>query len=81
MFAKNLEWASLSPLDIIYYTLIIGKCQVVILHKLSLEFLCRVHKSRIPAVWNVRGRAKKIGGRENPYPLSQGKPQLLQQLK
>ena len=48
-----------SPLDIIYYTLIIGKSQVVILHKLSLEFWCRVHKSRIPAAWVVRGRAKK----------------------
>ena len=47
-----------SPLEIIYYTLIIGKSQVVILHKYSAKKLCNLHKYKNRVAYNRRRRGE-----------------------
>ena len=48
----------LSPLDIIYYILFIGKCQVVILHKYLAKKLCNLHKYKNRVAYNRRRRGE-----------------------
>lgn len=46
------------PLDIIYYTLFIGKSQVVIFNKYSAKKLCNLHKYKNRVAYNRRRRGE-----------------------